>query len=672
MKLFVLCSLVVAAAAWPSLSDFQGDQPVVTVARKQQDVNGLLHRIYDDLAYPEVTDIIDTFETTLDVTRYKDGGVAIQKLLKELHDHRLASRHHVFSLFNTRQREEALMLFEVFMQCQTWDEFSRSAIFFRKHMNEGEFVYAIYVAIIHSPLGKGIVLPPLYEVTPHLFTNSEIINKAYTAQMTNTQGSFRMNFTGSRRNPEQQVAYFGEDIGMNVHHVTWHMDFPFWWTDSYGHHIDRKGELFFWVHHQLSARYNSERLSNWMNVVDELSWESIIKDGFAPHTSYKFGGEFPARPDNVRFTDVKGVARVRDMVITEHRIRDAIARGFIVSPRGETIDISNEHGINILGDVIESSTYSPNVNYYGSLHNTAHIMLGRQGDPQGKFNMPPGVMEHFETATRDPSFFRLHKYMDNIFKEHKDSFDPYTKEDLAFPGVSIESINIDGELRTYFEEFEFDLENAADHSESSSVDISARVPRLNHKEFSYNFEINNNNDDEVEAAIRVYLCPEKDSHGIQFTWDEGRWHCIEMDKFWRKLSSGANMVVRKSSESSVTRPDSMSFKVLRQKADEAVAGGYDLNLEKYAEACGIPDRMLLPKGKANGMDFALMVFVTPDAHIDESEVNGNHAHCGRHGQPYPDPRPMGYPLDRRIPDKRVFLDSPNTKFINVKVFHGEQ
>ncbi|WP_410317874.1 hypothetical protein [Klebsiella pneumoniae] len=31
--------------------------------------------------------------------------------------------------------------------------------------------------------------------------------------------------------------------------------------------------------------------------------------------------------------------------------------------------------------------------------------------------MPPGVMEHFETATRDPTFFRLHKYMDNIFKE---------------------------------------------------------------------------------------------------------------------------------------------------------------------------------------------------------------------------------------------------------------
>merc|ERR1712228_1169852 len=108
----------------------------------------------------------------------------------------------------------------------------------------------------------------------------------------------------------------------------------------------------------------------------------------------------------------------------------------------------NEKGIDILGNAIESSTYSPHSEYYGALHNYAHIMLGRQADPRGKFNMPPGVMEHFETATRDPAFFRLHKYMNNIFKEHKDSLTPYTHEDLDFPGINIESIGINGPLRT--------------------------------------------------------------------------------------------------------------------------------------------------------------------------------------------------------------------------------
>jgi hypothetical protein len=45
--------------------------------------------------------------------------------------------------------------------------------------------------------------------------------------------------------------------------------------------------------------------------------------------------------------------------------------------------------------------------------------------------MPPGVMEHFETATRDPAFFRLHKYIDNLFKLHKDLLPPYTSEEVS-------------------------------------------------------------------------------------------------------------------------------------------------------------------------------------------------------------------------------------------------
>ncbi|MBD4894981.1 hypothetical protein GUF81_04575, partial [Xanthomonas citri pv. citri] len=101
-------------------------------------------------------------------------------------DHRVLEKHHWFSLFNTRQREEALLLFDVLIHSKTWETALNNAAYFREKLNEGEFVYALYAAVIHSKLGAGIVLPPLYEVTPHLFTNSEVIQKAYTAQMTQT------------------------------------------------------------------------------------------------------------------------------------------------------------------------------------------------------------------------------------------------------------------------------------------------------------------------------------------------------------------------------------------------------------------------------------------------------------------------------------------------------
>ncbi|XP_045583381.2 hemocyanin B chain-like [Procambarus clarkii] len=678
MKLLVLCSLVVAAAAWPSfdLDGYQSDTPGTPLAKKQQDVNHLLEHVYDHLHYKDLKDLAGTFSPEADTSLYTDDGAAVHALLEELKDGRLLEQHHWFSLFNTRQREEALLLFEVLIHCRTWEGFLDNAAYFRERVNEGEFVYALYVAVIHSDLGHGIVLPPLYEVTPHLFTNSEIINKAYSAKMTQTPGKFHMDFTGTKKNKEQRVAYFGEDIGMNIHHVTWHMDFPFWWKDSYGYHLDRKGELFFWVHHQLTARFDSERLSNWLDVVDEIHWEKVIHEGFAPHTSYKYGGEFPARPDNVHFEDVDGVARVRDMVILESRIRDAIALGYITDKSGNHIDIRNEHGIDLLGDIIESSVYSPNAQYYGALHNTAHIMLGRQGDPHGKFDMPPGVMEHFETATRDPSFFRLHKYMDNLFKEHKDSLPPYTKSDIEFPGVVVDSVAIDGELKTFFDTFEFSLVNAVDKSDNvADVDISADVKRLNHEEFSYNIDISNNNGNKVLGTIRIFLCPLKDSNGVTFTWEEGHWYCIEMDKFYKSLAPGTNHVVRKSVDSSVTVPDRLSFEELKKRTDAAVTSGSKLDLHEFERSCGIPNRLLLPKGKERGMDFALFVGVTngdEDKTVDNpEELGATHAQCGIHGEKYPDKRPMGYPVDRRVPDNRVFLETPNIKRVYVKVFHGE-
>merc|ERR1712198_358720 len=364
--------------------------------------------------------------------------------------------------------------------------------------------------------------------------------------------------------------------------------------------------------------------------------------GFAPHTSYKYGGEFPPRPDNSRFEDVDGVARVRDMIIIESRIRDAIAHGYIVDKEGNTINIMNEHGIDLLGDIIESSMYSPNVQYYGALHNLAHIMLGRQGDPHGKYNMPPGVMEHFETATRDPSSFRLHKYMDNIFKEHKDTLPPYTQEELTFEGVAIDNIVVDGRLETFFEDFEFDLSNAVDHPEDEDVDIKAYVDRLNHREFSYNIDVLNYNGYEVLSSFRIYMCPRYDNSMQNMTIDHARWHCIEMDKFWKTLENGRT-----------------------------------LDMHEYERSCGLPNRMLLPKGKKEGLKMYLAVYVSDGSqdrngeHVEGEELGGTHSHCGVHGEVYPDMRPLGYPLDRRIPDERLFLNTPNFMSTFVTVYHDE-
>jgi len=650
----------------------------------QQDVNTFLWKITGPLRTRFMAPLVDDYSPTADSSQYKDEGKAAQRLVQEVNDGRTLKQKNYFSLFNPRHREEALMLFDVFINCKAWDPcFRNNAAYFRERMNEGVFTYALYVGVLHHPICDGVVMPPLYEVTPHMFTNSEVINQAYTAKMTQTPGKFNMGYTGSQKNPEQRVAYFGEDLGMNVHHVTWHMDFPFWWEDKYGYSLDRKGELFFWAHHQLTARFDAERLSNNMNMVDELYWDRPIYEGFAPHTTYKYGGEFPSRPDNLMFEDVEGVARIRDLMIWEDRIRDAIAHGYVTKHDGTNIDILNDKGIDIIGDIIESSAYSVNPAYYGALHNTAHIVLGRQGDPKNKFKQPPGVMEHFETATRDPAFFRLHKYMNNIFKEFKDRLPPYTKEDFLWEGVDLQSIEVEGSLETYFEDFEFDISNAVDDSEKvDDVPLIASVKRLNHKPFSWKMEVENSKGAAVVASARIYMCPRRDANGVAYHPNSGRWGCIEMDKFYVELAPGANLILRDAKFSTVTIPDIPTFSYIMEKTNAAVMEGADsTGLEGLDRSCGIPDRLLLPKGKENGLEMVLMAFLE-DGEADkadgisldgislgETEFGGTHAHCGIHGQKIPDKRAMGYPLDRPILDFRMTASIPNFKTNLVKVYH---
>ena len=94
-----------------------------------------------------------------------------------------------------------------------------------------------------------------------------------------------------------------------------------------------------------------------------------------------------------------------------------------------------------------------------------------------------------------------------------------------------------------------------------------------------------------------------------------------------------------------------------------------------ARACGLPQRLLIPKGNSEGMDFELFVSITSgdDAVIDDLATNdhgGNYGYCGIKGHKYPDTRAMGYPLDRHVDDERLFKQS-NIKWTTVKVFHKE-
>ncbi|GFY57819.1 hemocyanin II [Trichonephila inaurata madagascariensis] len=61
--------------------------------------------------------------------------------------------------------------------------------------------------------------------------------------------------TGNILDPEYNLAYYREDVGINAHHWHWHLVYPSTWNSAVtGKVKDRKGELFYFMHQQMCAR----------------------------------------------------------------------------------------------------------------------------------------------------------------------------------------------------------------------------------------------------------------------------------------------------------------------------------------------------------------------------------------------------------------------------------
>lgn len=62
----------------------------------------------------------------------------------------------------------------------------------------------------------------------------------------------------------------------------------------------------------------------------------------------------------------------------------------------------------------------------------------------------PSVLEHYQTALRDPAFYMIWKRVLGLFQQWQEKLPHYKPEELAMPQVAIEKVDVD-KLVTYFE-----------------------------------------------------------------------------------------------------------------------------------------------------------------------------------------------------------------------------
>lgn len=128
------------------------------------------------------------------------------------------------------------------------------------------------------------------------------------------------------------------------------------------------------------------------------------------------------------------------------------------------------------------------------------------------------------------------------------------------------------------------------------------------------------------------------------------------------MKAGTNNVERSSHESVYVAPDEVPSDVFYKRLLASLEGSetFTYSTQPY----GWPDRLLLPKGKKEGMPLTLFVVMSP---LDETKITKEESPVW--GRLLYDGRSMGFPLDR--PVDPVHFATPNMYFKDVVVFHRE-
>lgn len=527
--------------------------------------------------------------------------------------------------------------------------------------------YALMVFITHHPEGRRLPIPPLAERAP------DIIPPSNQAVLHGLEGLGALGV-------EAQLDYFREDTAVNEHHQRWHVVYPGGGhpnpANPTGPNItkDRQGELFWYMHQQMLARYDTERKAFNLGRVKELNnYTDPITEGYNANLT-----NFSHRKPNVQMHDIPLNAsityKVSDHDERRKRLLTAADSGQLQKGPGTTpatMELLSSTCESTIGSV-DGAAWSDPRSFYGSHHNFGHVLIADLRDTSGPFPQKPGVMSRTATAVRDPVFYRWHRHVDetiflwqqkqqpndlktgmppvkirkslnggaqspdimacllkNVPGSNVPNFDGQAFADNTFGGDAnwakdLSSFNVgDGTLQTVLRNESINLPGGG----------TGTKPYLDHEEFCYFLRLENTSDQPQQVTVRIFLV------ATEFADERRLW--IEMDKFSHSLTPNQKSVVfRPGRLSAVVR------KPARRPPDPPPQPhpGEDPN---YCD-CGWPYHLLLPRGTEAGMDFRLMVMLTDhQADLVGAEKKcGSMSFCGVKDAQYPDKRPMGYPFDR--------------------------
>ncbi|XP_061713967.1 basic juvenile hormone-suppressible protein 1-like [Cydia pomonella] len=709
MRVLIFAAIVAAAAASVVHTDkldsiVIGKDTLVNVDVKVREmcILKLLRHILQPSMYEDIRTVAREWSIEDNMDKYLKTEV-VKKFI-DTFKLGMLPRGEVFVHTNEKHIEQAVRVFRILYFAKDFDVFIRTCCWLRERLNGGMFTYALTAAVFHRVDCRGIVLPAPYEIYPYFFVDTDVIQRASVLKMSKLNiDNVLMNYWGVKivkdkniclidarkglrtvMGKDDKINYFTEDIDLNTYYYYLHMNYPYWMDNEvYGLHKERRGEVMMYSGQQLLARYRLERLSHGMCDIKMIKWDEKIEGGYWPKLRLHNGFEMPARVGNVEVLNEDNLRLKLVCDDVEKIIRQAILTGKMERRDGTVITLKKAEDYEYLARLL--------VGGMGMLNDDAKVIhitnLLKKMFTYSLYNVDketyvPTAIDMYTTCLRDPLYWRLMKRVHEMAHLYKTLLPKYTREELTFPGVKVESISTD-KLVTFMDEYDIDISNAMylDDSEMKKKNMDmvmiARQRRLNNHPFKVTVDVVS--DKAADAIVRIFIGPKYDCMGRLLDVNRKRLDMIEIDSFLYKLDTGKNTIVRKSNEMHGVIEDRPMTRLMMDKdlgLDTNV--GVDVRDRVMVDSWwhksrrGFPSRLLLPLGRKGGMELQMFVIVTPvrtSLTIPSVDMSMMKERRTCFWTTCVDTMPLGFPFDREIDYTRFF--TPNMLFTDILVFRKD-
>jgi hypothetical protein len=536
----------------------------------------------------------------------------------------------------------------------------------------GAVKQAVAELVTHHPSARGVVTVPWVEAIPVSPAPPEAIDAAATP----ADSVIPVPNPETLPAGERALDWYREDPLANDHHGHWHKVYPS--SGTGGRTQPRQGELFFYMHQQMLARYATERKIAGLPPLVPIapttvggveSYTAPIEEGYGlPGYRGRGSGtqlhDLPAEPGRAAVP----VARIAQ----RHTVlKEMLQTRRVELAGGGTMPLTTSFfGASVEPSTPRAADDSGGLPFVksGAIHGLGHVLCA-EVTPKEADDDFLGPMAYFETAICDPFFYRWHGHIDDMYFAFQERAPVNVYEhfaaDVEFPDEGGEpdialvlSRDIPGSSAPGFDFAAWAPQAFAPDSPATDKLITRFTPMravvtsgggdaetivdnaelLGHEPFTVFLRLRNRRPGPQNVTVRLFI-----AHA-DLADERRRW--IELDKFRATLAPGDNVIAQ---------PDARSSVIKRKGV--AAPGAQPLTSPASAWCdCGWPYSLLLPSGATDpdGTPFRLMAAVT---NWDEDMANNaqtctSMSFCGAE-QFYPDARSMGYPFDRKFPQAGV-------------------